>query len=48
MKLHALHGSVMPAGGTVLLGLIIHHAKVMANRPNLGCCIPLCGFLAVI
>jgi hypothetical protein len=30
------------------LGFIIHHTEVMVSRPNLGYCIPLCGFLAVI
>jgi hypothetical protein len=30
------------------LGFVIHHAEVMVSRPNLGCCIHLCGFLAVI
>jgi hypothetical protein len=29
-------------------GFVIHHAEVVASRPNLGCCIPLCGFLAMI
>jgi hypothetical protein len=48
VKLYALHGSVVPAGVTTLLGFVIHHAEVMASQPNLGCCIPLCGFLAVI
>jgi hypothetical protein len=33
---------------TVLLGLCNPPPKVMASRPNLGCCIPLCGFLAMI
>jgi hypothetical protein len=47
MKLHALHGSVVPIGVTVLLGLVIHHAEVVSSQPNLGCCIPLCGFLSV-
>jgi hypothetical protein len=43
-KLHALHRSVVPAGVTVMLGFVIHHAKVVVSRPNLGCCIPLCGY----
>jgi hypothetical protein len=27
---------------------VIHHAEVVASQPNLGCCIPFCGFLAMI
>jgi hypothetical protein len=48
VKLHALHGSVVPAGVTVMFGFVIHHAEALASRPNLGCFIPLCGFLALI
>jgi L-lactate utilization protein LutB len=28
--------------------IVIHHAKVVVSQPNLGCCIPFCGFLVVI
>jgi hypothetical protein len=48
VKLHALHGSEVPTGVIVLLGFVSHHAEVMASQPNLSCCIPLCGLLAVI
>jgi hypothetical protein len=48
VKLHALHGSVVHTGVTVLLGLRNPPAEVMVSQPNLGCCIPLCGFLVVI
>jgi hypothetical protein len=48
VKFHALHGSVVPIGVTVLLGFVIHHAEVVMSRPNLGYYIPLCRFLAVI
>jgi hypothetical protein len=29
-------------------GCVRHHAEVVVSRSNLGCCIPLYGFLAVI
>jgi hypothetical protein len=48
LMLHALHISVVPTGVTVLLGLCNPHAEVVASRPNLGCYIPMCGFLALI
>jgi hypothetical protein len=48
VKLHALHGSVVPAGVIVLLGFVIHNVEVVANQPTLGCYISMCGFLAVI
>jgi hypothetical protein len=28
-----------------LVRALIHHTEDVASRPNLGCCIPLCGFL---
>jgi hypothetical protein len=37
VKLHTLHGSV-----------VIHHVEDTVSWSNLGCCIPLCGFLVVI
>jgi hypothetical protein len=48
VKLHALHKSVVPIGVIVLLDLCNPPREVVVSWPNLGCCIPLCGFLAVI
>jgi hypothetical protein len=48
VKLHALHGGVVPIGVTILLGLVIHHVEVVASRPNLGYCIPLLELFLVL
>jgi hypothetical protein len=58
VKLHALHGSVVSSTPCMEVwyphewqsceGFVIHNAEVMVSRPNLGCCLPLCGFLAMI
>jgi hypothetical protein len=48
VKLHDLHESVVPTGATVLVGLCNPPYRGRGSWPNLGRCIPLCGFLAVI
>jgi hypothetical protein len=48
VKLHTLHGSVVPVGVTVMLGLCYPPRRGRGEPTKPGCCIPLCGFPAVI
>jgi hypothetical protein len=48
VKLHALHGSVVPAGVTVLLGLCNPPRRGHREPARPGLLYPLCGLFAVI
>jgi hypothetical protein len=48
VKLHTLHGSVVPAGVIVLLGFCNPPRQGRGEPDKPGLCIPLCGFLAMI